>query len=39
MKDVVNTSVVFFGYALVAIFAQNAIFTRALGVSLSLIHI
>ena len=33
MKDVVNTSVVFFGYALVAIFAQNAIFTRALGVS------
>ena len=38
MKDVVNTSVVFFGYALVAIFAQNAIFTRALGVS-RLVHL
>ena len=33
MKDVVSTSVVFFSYALIAIFAQNAIFTRALGVS------
>lgn len=33
MKDVMNASVVFFGYALVAVFAQNAIFTRALGVS------
>lgn len=33
MKDVVTTSVVFFGYAVLAIFAQNAIFTRALGVS------
>ena len=33
MKDVVTTSVVFFGYALLAVFAQNAIFTRALGVS------
>ena len=33
MREVVTTSVVFFGYALLAIFAQNAIFTRALGVS------
>ena len=33
MRDVVNTSVIFFGYALLAIFAQNAVFTRALGVS------
>ena len=33
MKDVMDTSVVFFGYALLAVFAQNAIFTRALGVS------
>ena len=33
MKEVVSSSAVFFSYALVAIFAQNAIFTRALGVS------
>ena len=33
MRDVVNTSVIFFGYAVLAIFAQNAVFTRALGVS------
>ena len=33
MRDVVNSSVIFFGYALLAIFAQNAVFTRALGVS------
>ena len=48
MRDVVTTSAVFFSYALLAVFAQNAVFTRALGVSrlvqlvgddLSLIHI
>ena len=44
MKEVVSSSAVFFSYALLAIFAQNAVFTRALGVSrmvqlLSLIHI
>ncbi len=33
MRDVVVTSAVFFSYALLAIFAQNAVFTRALGVS------
>ena len=33
MKEVVSSSVVFFSYALLAIFAQNAVFTRALGVS------
>ena len=33
MKEVVTTSAVFFSYALLAIFAQNAVFTRALGVS------
>ncbi len=33
MKDVVMTSAVFFSYAMLAVFAQNAIFTRALGVS------
>ena len=33
MKDVVTASAVFFSYALLAVFAQNAIFTRALGVS------
>ena len=33
MRDVVITSAVFFNYAVLAIFAQNAIFTRALGVS------
>ena len=33
MKDVVITSAEFFSYALLAVFAQNAIFTRALGVS------
>lgn len=33
MRDVVVTSAVFFSYALMAIFAQNAVFTRALGVS------
>ena len=33
MKEVVSTSAVFFSYALLAIFAQNAVFTRALGVS------
>ena len=33
MREVVNSSVVFFSYALLAIFAQNAVFTRALGVS------
>ena len=33
MKDVLNASAVFFGYAVLAIFAQNAVFTRALGVS------
>ena len=33
MREVVNSSVIFFGYALLAIFAQNAVFTRALGVS------
>ena len=33
MKEVVNSSAVFFSYALLAIFAQNAVFTRALGVS------
>ena len=33
MRDVVNAWVVFFGYAVLAVFAQNAIFTRALGVS------
>ena len=30
---VAETLTVFFGYALLAVFAQNAIFTRALGVS------
>jgi len=33
VKEVVSTSAVFFSYALLAIFAQNAVFTRALGVS------
>ena len=33
MKEVVRSSAVFFSYALLAIFAQNAVFTRALGVS------
>ncbi len=33
MSDVINASVIFFGYAVLAIFAQNAVFTRALGVS------
>lgn len=33
MRDVVITSAEFFSYALLAVFAQNAIFTRALGVS------
>ena len=33
MKEVVSSSTVFFSYALLAIFAQNAVFTRALGVS------
>ncbi len=33
MKEVVSSSAVFFSYALLAVFAQNAVFTRALGVS------
>ena len=33
VKEVVSCSAVFFSYALLAIFAQNAVFTRALGVS------
>ena len=33
MRDVVITSAMFFNYAVLAIFAQNAVFTRALGVS------
>ena len=33
MKEVVSSSAVVFSYALLAIFAQNAVFTRALGVS------
>ena len=33
MRDVVITSAEFFSYALLAVFAQNAVFTRALGVS------
>ena len=33
MRDVVITSAEFFNYALLAVFAQNAVFTRALGVS------
>ena len=33
MREVVTSSVIFFGYALLAVFAQNAVFTRALGVS------
>ena len=33
MRDVVITSAEFFSYALLAVFAQNAIFTRARGVS------
>ena len=33
MKEVVSSSAVFFSYALLAIFSQNAVFTRALGVS------
>ena len=33
MKEVVSSSAVFFSYALLAIFAQNTVFTRALGVS------
>lgn len=33
MSEVLNTVVLFFGYAAMAIFAQNAIFTRGLGVS------
>ena len=33
VKEVVSSSAVFFSYALLAIFAQNAVFTRALGVS------
>ncbi len=33
MKEVLNAVGVLFGYAMLAIFAQNAIFTRGLGVS------
>ena len=33
MREVMNALGVFFSYALLAIFAQNAVFTRALGVS------
>ena len=33
MRDVVITSAEFFSYAVLAVFAQNAVFTRALGVS------
>ena len=33
MRDVVATSAGVFSYALLAVFAQNAVFTRALGVS------
>ena len=33
MKEVVSSSAVFFSYALLAMFVQNAVFTRALGVS------
>ena len=33
MREVLNTVGIFFGYAVLAIFAQNAIFTRGLGVS------
>ena len=33
MREVMLSSVTFFGYALMAIFAQNAVFSRALGVS------
>lgn len=33
MKDVLDASVMFFIYAVVAVFAQNAVFTRGLGVS------
>ncbi|MGN0707595.1 MAG: electron transport complex protein RnfA [Faecalibacterium sp.] len=33
MREVVNAAGIFFTYALLAIFAQNAVFTRALGVS------
>lgn len=33
MTDVVNACAVFFSYAVVALFAQNAVFTRGLGVS------
>ena len=33
MRDVVITSAVFFNYAVLAVFAQNAVFTRGLGVS------
>lgn len=33
MREVLNAIGIFFGYAVLAIFAQNAIFTRGLGVS------
>ena len=33
MREVLNTVGIFFGYAVLAIFTQNAIFTRGLGVS------
>lgn len=33
MKDVLDAVIIFFGYAVAAIFAQNAVFTRGLGVS------
>lgn len=33
MNEVMETVGIFFGYAVLALFAQNAIFTRALGVS------
>lgn len=33
MKEVADVCVVFFGYAFLALFAQNAVFTRGLGVS------
>lgn len=33
MTDVLQTCAVFFSYALLAVFAQNAVFTRGLGVS------
>ena len=33
MNDVMQAVGVFFGYAVLAVFAQNAVFTRGLGVS------